>query len=1079
MLQDADQRAQATNPAQSYIVQAPAGSGKTELLTQRFLRLLSRVQAPEQIIALTFTRKAANEMRERILLALEKAEQNIPPDNAHQQLTFSYAQAALEQNKRLNWQLLQQPGRLKVMTIDSLCQYLAQSIPLLEQESNFASITENPDEIYRMAARECLQTCLHDHQLQVHIQALLEHLDNRQDKLLDLFSSLLATREQWLGLVYSIREQNKKSFEQALRWIEEHEIKRFQESIPFSLRETLRRLCQHVAAIENDPSSLRYPLKFWDEFGQLNKEISLGLASLLLTKSDKLRSSFDHHVGLRANSCPKSEYQTLKNESRQLLEALEVLADFSSLLVKIKKLPEPVYDKHQWDILQSLLTLLPLLAAHLQIAFARTNKVDFAAVSQQALHALGEPDYPTDLSLYLDHSIHHLLIDEFQDTSIQQYQLLEKLVSGWLPADNKTLFVVGDPMQSIYRFRQAEVGLFLKARQEGIGPVTLQALELCSNFRSTAPVIEWINRQFKTIFPVRDDIESGAISFHPSVNVLKTDSDSHILAKEFSSKAAEAQAVAEIVKTELAQYPDNSVAILVRSRSQLQTIIAILRSQGIAFQGVEIEQLANLPHLQDIWSLTKALLMPADRISWLAFLRSPFIGIPLIDLYHLADADKKAPLLDLMATPSVLQSLSPDSRIRIQFANMQFRQAFKERHQQSLVNWVRSTAQKFHIDSILEPAQEQDIEQFLNLLEKYDENGLLKNLQVFENQLNALYAREASTSRLQIMTIHKSKGLEFDAVILPGLGSKSTQSDKPLFRWLKMPRQADTSLFLMSPVRAAHQQNCQLYDYIGEIHSEKEAYEQQRLLYVATTRAKKRLYLCDHLEKARDGSFRSLLNQEFIAEERGAEEPEQVFPALYRLPVDFFSQGTCFETGIQFSQTTTWPEDDAPRHLGSAIHLLLQWMGEQHPSSLAEIPWHFAANYLKTQGFSLDEQKRAMETIKHYLGLFWSNPVGQWICQQHEEEYSEYSLLVEENNQVATRIIDRMFVENGILWIIDFKTGDESNLSQEEHRLQVDNYARYISQKDHRPVHCGVYYLTTGLWIHWVYKEVTTVVSAS
>ncbi|WP_262337354.1 UvrD-helicase domain-containing protein [Legionella genomosp. 1] len=1079
MLQDAFERREATDPRRSFIVQAPAGSGKTELLTQRFLRLLSQVSAPEQIIALTFTRKAASEMKERILLALEKAEQNQTPASAHQQLTFSYAQSALEHSNRMGWQLLQQPGRLKVMTIDSLCQYLAQSIPLLEQESNFAAITDNQAELYRLAARQCLHNCLETQELQPPIQALLEHLDNRQDKLLDLFSSLLATREQWLGLIYSVRAQTKSSFEQALRWIENHEIKRLQESVPVSLRETLRKLCQHVASIENDPGSLRYPLKSWNKFEELTKELGLGLASLLLTKADKLRNGFDHHVGLKANSCPKAEYQALKNDSKQLLAALELFPDFTNRLIKIKQLPEPVYDGYQWHILQSLLTLLPMLAAHLQMVFTEKNQVDFAAVSQQALHALGDEDNPTDLSLYLDYSIHHLLIDEFQDTSIQQYQLLEKLVQGWLPSENKTLFVVGDPMQSIYRFRQAEVGLFLKAKEEGIGPVPLHSLELCSNFRSTAPVIEWINQEFKSIFPARDDIESGAISFSPSVNVIQTRENSHIVARQFCSKESEAQAVASLIKTQQAQYPDDSVAILVRSRSQLQAITAVLRSEGIAFQGVDIERLANLPHLQDIWSLTKALLMPADRSSWMAFLRSPSVGLSLTDLCHLADADKKATLLELMSTDSLVQSLSPDSQIRVQFASSLFRQAFKERNRQSLASWVKITAERFHFNSILEAAQEQDIEQFLSLLEKYDDNGLLNDLPQFERQFNELYAREAAFSRLQIMTIHKSKGLEFDTVILPGLGSKSAQSDKPLFRWLKMPRQAQNALFLMSPVRAAHEQNCQLYDYIGEIHSEKESYEQQRLLYVAITRAKKRLYLFDHQEKAREGSFRSLIREEFIAENEAVRESEQALPVLYRLPIELYSGENSYESANPFSLPIQWIDDNIARHLGNAIHLLLQWIGEHYPLSVSEIPWHLASDYFKSQGCSLQEQINGMATIKDYLCNFCSNPVGQWICQQHEEEFSEYPILVEENNQIVTRIIDRMFVENSILWIIDFKTGDENSQAREEHRLQVESYARYISQRDQRPVHCGVYYLATGLWIHWAFAETSHVVDAS
>src|SRR3990172_5362927 len=90
----------------------------------------------------------------------------------------------------------------------------------------------------------------------------------------------------------------------------------------------------------------------------------------------------------------------------------------------------------------------------------------------------GAPEAPTALALALDCSVRHILIDEFQDTSWSQYDLLQGLTAGWQRDDGRTLFVVGDPMQSIYRFRKAEVGLYVRAWHEGIGGVPLDALRL-------------------------------------------------------------------------------------------------------------------------------------------------------------------------------------------------------------------------------------------------------------------------------------------------------------------------------------------------------------------------------------------------------------------------------------------------------------------------------------------------------------------------------------------------------------------------------------------------------------------------
>src|SRR6185436_7254681 len=125
-----------------------------------------------------------------------------------------------------------------------------------------------------------------------------------------------------------------------------------------------------------------------------------------------------------------------------------------------------------------------------------------------ANRALGEPDAPTDLALSLDYRLQHLLIDEFQDTSLSQFELLQRLTAGWQPGDGRTLFAVGDPMQSIYRFRQAEVALFLRARAQGIGTIALEPLTLACNFRSQAGIVGWINSVFARVLPANEDLAS-------------------------------------------------------------------------------------------------------------------------------------------------------------------------------------------------------------------------------------------------------------------------------------------------------------------------------------------------------------------------------------------------------------------------------------------------------------------------------------------------------------------------------------------------------------------------------------------
>lgn len=125
------------------------------------------------------------------------------------------------------------------------------------------------------------------------------------------------------------------------------------------------------------------------------------------------------------------------------------------------------------------------------------------------MSALGADEAPTDLALRLDYRLRHILVDEFQDTSWLQKKLLEKLTFDWQPGDGRTLFIVGDGMQSCYGFRNANVGLFLAVRDKGIGQVSLDSLKLRVNFRSQANIVDWVNRHLPLPFHAR--MISGAV----------------------------------------------------------------------------------------------------------------------------------------------------------------------------------------------------------------------------------------------------------------------------------------------------------------------------------------------------------------------------------------------------------------------------------------------------------------------------------------------------------------------------------------------------------------------------------------
>ena len=128
---DEPSRRRALDAHQSFIVQAPAGSGKTELLIQRYLSLLATVEQPEQVVAITFTRKAAAEMRARIVEALREASAEEAPTEPHRALTHELASTALERDRARGWSLLATPRRMRIDTLDALNAWLAQQLPIL------------------------------------------------------------------------------------------------------------------------------------------------------------------------------------------------------------------------------------------------------------------------------------------------------------------------------------------------------------------------------------------------------------------------------------------------------------------------------------------------------------------------------------------------------------------------------------------------------------------------------------------------------------------------------------------------------------------------------------------------------------------------------------------------------------------------------------------------------------------------------------------------------------------------------------------------------------------------------------
>ncbi|HET9762706.1 MAG TPA: UvrD-helicase domain-containing protein, partial [Casimicrobiaceae bacterium] len=508
-LQDAAARRTALDPTRSFIVQAPAGSGKTELLIQRYLALLARVERPEAIVAMTFTRKAAGEIRERIVAALR--EPHPPADAApNRVLTARLARGALERDAAAGWELVAHPSRLQIHTIDALCMALVRRAPLTARQGALPRPVERADALYAEAAREDLRAAGPDDD---GWRRLLDRLDNDADRAVQLIAELLAKREQWLRhLVGSDTRALRARLENALEVEVAAELRELEALLSPQLRaalaESLQYAARNVAAAGDEQ-----PLSVCVGAGGLPPASAQGLAQWraiagwLLKADGKLRVSVNVRDGFpRHGAAPKAAMEALLAELAQI-DGVE------KALQTVGTLPAPRYEESAWSFIEALLAVLPRTVARLAVAFARRSVMDFNQATLVALDALASEETPSELLLALDARIEHLLIDEFQDTSFAQCELVERLTAGWTAGDERTLFLVGDPMQSIYRFRDANVRLFLEARaRRRIGGVALEPLTLASNFRAQRGLVEWINRSFPRVLPPRDDPVRGAVA---------------------------------------------------------------------------------------------------------------------------------------------------------------------------------------------------------------------------------------------------------------------------------------------------------------------------------------------------------------------------------------------------------------------------------------------------------------------------------------------------------------------------------------------------------------------------------------
>jgi len=1106
---DLEARKRSLDVSQSFIVQAPAGSGKTELLIQRYLKLLSVVDNPEEVLAITFTRKAAAEMQFRVLGALRIAHRGEEPLQEHQRLTADLAAAALERDSELGWQLIANPRRMRIQTLDSLNALIARLRPISSPEiGGGARIVVDAElwTLYRVAAFATLHWLSDGGPMNAATREVLTHVDNNTSVYVAYLVQMLATRDQWLPFVgsglLSMDESDalRMRFEQNLESAVTDHLNKAAATISADTITALADLPSYAAHNLSRNGESSDPICELQDFSGLPSVCSdnvrewQGLAELLLTKAGQFRKKVDVRQGFPTGDSGQ------KNDFHAVLEQLAGQDDVAELLHDVRSLPPLRYSDEQWQVLLALFRLLPMAVSELRQAFAEQGASDHIEIALAAAAALGTGERPGDVALLLDYQVQHLLVDEMQDTSSAQYRMLEALTGGWQQGDGRTLYCVGDPMQSIYRFRNAEVGQFLLARKYGIGDVQLSPLLLRRNFRSGEFLVDWFNTVFPEILASNDDPLSGAVSYSDAVSVpqLAGLGQCHVHPVFGSSVEEEAKLGCRVIAKTLTGNPDDEVAVLVRGRTQLPNLLAELRKAGIEYRAVDIDRLTDLPEVIEVLALTRAAVHQGDRLAWLALLRAAWIGLDWSDLHALVVNDAHSTVWELVLDEQRLTMLSETGREALENARSVLAKLVAPRRSEGLRDLVEASWMSLGGPALLRDEYEvANVYRYLDVLEKHERCGSLSDVATLESMLDLERVSSDIDARLQIMTMHRAKGLEFEHVVLFGLGRLPGSGDRSVLSWFDVPNEHGEERKVISPVGPRIEiVKDPVHRFIELREAAKERHEQARLLYVACTRARKTLHLIGHTNMSANGEelrppakstllrllwsalepqYRSAFDSH-VDDAPGDDQDIWMDPVLRRFaspwtlpPVAALPGASAVADRHSADEEVEfyWVGTEA-RIAGTIVHRWLHAIAEERAASDPEALSGYrpvTARWLREIGVSDHMIGAIVERVETALRRVLTDDKGRWIVTG--DGCAEIGLTGVYEGKAETVVLDRVRIDDdGVHWIIDYKTsshegGDLPGFLQaetERYRPQLGKYAAIYGEYANTKARCALYF---------------------
>ncbi|MCE2926862.1 MAG: double-strand break repair helicase AddA [Rickettsiales bacterium] len=1037
-------------PDASVFVSANAGSGKTTLLTNRVLSLLCHGVRPERILCLTYTNAAAAEMKSRIIAALGGW---VMKDDAALQATLEDLLGVQQNTQKLSMaralfaNVLDAPEGLRIHTLHGFCQSLLKRFPLEAKVSPHFEIIESATQkaLLSESLQRLYQDAGGDNKLAAALTTLVNHCTEQQ--LRTLLQEIINHKRKFGSLLQDSGLAEKKLLEKLglhnLLGVQ-HLV---QEYFDYSSYEK-QQLSQIALALSASPS-------------KNDQKYAARISSWLSSTLDNWHQSYDDY---------RATFFKADDTLREVLFTKNALTDaalieaFVAEQERVSRFDESYKSQKLAVLSTAMLTIATNLLRHYHQLKSWRSALDYDDLIDHSCAMLDGAQMVPWVLFKLDGGIDHLMIDEAQDTSPQQWHIVSKLseefFSGQGRSDQeRSLFIVGDEKQSIFSFQGADVtalltmqNFFSKRIADAGKPIVHMALE--HSYRSTPQVLEFVDSVFSHP-STRQGVITGERLLHHSPK--RVDASGFVMQWPLtrveensyqSSASLLARQIADQIKSWLSQglwleskkraAQPSDIMILVRQRTGLvDHLVRALKRAHIPVAGTDRMQLLDNLVVQDLLALGRFALLPEDDLNLAALLKSPLCNLSEDELLTLCwDRGKQSIWQRLQEFKhqepyQSVYALLYELRARVDYISPYawYSDALEAHRGRIKILGRMGQEHADVIDEFLDQALIYEREQTSSM------QGFLHWLEISKGEIKR--DMEQGHDVVRILTVHAAKGLQAPLVIIPDTVEAPKTNQKEHLLWCD-------AIPILALASADDNELCR------QIRNQKkqDAYaEYRRLLYVALTRAEDHLLICGHTGR-KEISEESWYHHTRSAIEKIAHPVDtppgvgylygQVMlsePAIKRdnkiMPQDepgFLRSPVPEETATirplmpsrlaDHEPAAASPSIDPKRAArGHLIHNLLQRL-----TALDRMHWQMAADQIAAgfDNLSHDERAQAIAEATHVL----QHP--DWSFIFGEESIAEASivghvLLAGKTIAVAGRM-DRLVLSQQEIWLVDYKT---------------------------------------------------------